>query len=266
MNLTQHDFDKQKNVYWKRTFWLQLLFCKKYVWKSTTLLLVKRSCSWMVYITRKLCGDSQQLDKLQAVSSMALPHVLLSLNKPTTDVNEGDRSKRTAFEVRDSDTFVCQKQNCSFLNPNSCILSENLMPLQIHSSSENTESLNKKCTWNEDDFRHKHFTVSSTVRMEAASWASFTQTARKTNLKQRISLFWKRKIPEMWLNIFKIWTWLSSGLWVLVIQTQSSSGLGPDLDSNNLVLPIILNCNIKSVSLLFTYSIHFWCHALSETF
>lgn len=111
---------------------------------------------------------------------------------------------------------------CSFLNPNSCILSENLMPLQIHSSSENTESLNKKCTWNEDDFRHKHFTVSSTVRMEAASWASFTQTARKTNLKQRISLFWKRKIPEMWLNIFKIWTWLSSGLWVLVIQTQSS--------------------------------------------
>lgn len=91
MNLTQLDFDKQKMFTEKEHSGYSCYFARqKYVCKSTTLLLVKRSCSWMVYITRKLCGDSQQLDKLQAVSSMALPHVLLSLNKPTTDVNEGD--------------------------------------------------------------------------------------------------------------------------------------------------------------------------------
>jgi len=53
----------------------------------------------MVDITRKLCGDSQPLDKLQAVSSMALPHVLLSLNKPTRDVNEGDWRLRLKWEI-----------------------------------------------------------------------------------------------------------------------------------------------------------------------
>lgn len=69
-----------KNVYWIGTF--GYFARQKYICKSTALLLVERSCSWMVYITRKLCGDSQQLDKLQAASSTALPHVSLSLNKP----------------------------------------------------------------------------------------------------------------------------------------------------------------------------------------
>lgn len=78
----------------------------------------------MVYITRKLCGDSQQLDKLQAVSSMALPHVLLSLNEPHYRRERG--GQKTASEVRDSDTFAGQKQNCSFLNPNSCTRTSSL--------------------------------------------------------------------------------------------------------------------------------------------
>lgn len=37
------------------------------------------------------------------------------------------------------------------------------------------------------------FTVGSAVRKEAASRASFTRTSQKTNLKQRIGLFWKRE-------------------------------------------------------------------------
>lgn len=102
-------------------------------WKSTTLLLVKRSCSWMVDIIRKLCGGSQQLDKLQALSSTALPHVLLSLNKPR-DVSEGDWRLRLKSESRTKLHFAPQrpllKTSCLFVLP------ENSMLLQLQYSSE----------------------------------------------------------------------------------------------------------------------------------
>lgn len=183
-----------KRVYWKITFWLQLLFCRKkiIICKSTTLLLVERSCSWMVYITRKLCGDSQQLDKLQAVSSKALPHVLLSLNKPR-DVSEGGRRLRLMSETR---------QNCILHHNDSkrpvCLF---YLKPQCHFRFIvllNNESLNKNI------LEMKMVSITSTsLWVQLWEWNSvenlfyiYIHTDQKTNLKRRlvrISLFWRRK-------------------------------------------------------------------------
>lgn len=67
------------------------------------------------------------------------------------------------------------------------------------------------------------FTVGSAVRMEAASRASFTRTSQKTNLKQRISLFWKRENSQKCYGLGRLQD--SESLLVLMDHVDSDSTL-----------------------------------------